>query len=228
MGTVPQSAGAIRDHYEPLSRRPIADLFRTTARPAVMLCVRCGMEADWISYSSIAVSAAAGVCFWKAAAWPWLLIGGPLLCYLRLWLNMLDGMVALATGSASRRGEILNDLPDRISDILIFVGAARSGLAKPDLGYAAAIFALLTAYVGVLGQAVGTRRQYGGIMSKPWRMVVLHAGAWAEFIGIDFFHRTICLSSLTWLDYACAVVILGCVQTIAVRLRRTFAELKAR
>ncbi len=42
----------------------------------------------------------------------------------------------------------------------------------------AAIVALLTAYVGMLGQAVGVRRQFGGIMSKPWRMVVLHVGSW--------------------------------------------------
>ena len=44
---------------------------------------------------------------------------------------MLDGMVAPAAGKASRRGEILNDLPDRISDVVIFVGSAQSGLCHP-------------------------------------------------------------------------------------------------
>jgi hypothetical protein len=34
------------------------------------------------------------------------------------------------------------------------------------------------AYVGTLGQAVGVQREFSGIMAKPWRMVVLHAGAW--------------------------------------------------
>src|SRR5690349_7672847 len=91
---------------------------------------------------------------------------------------MLDGMVALASGKASPRGEILNDLPDRISDVLIFVGAAHSGLGHVLCGYWAAIFALLTAYVGTLGQAVTGRREFGGVMSKPWRMVVLHIGSW--------------------------------------------------
>ena len=32
---------------------------------------------------------------------------------------MLDGMVALASDKASWRGEILNDFPDRISDVVI-------------------------------------------------------------------------------------------------------------
>ena len=66
--------------------------------------------------------------FWKSGAIRWLLIIAPLFCYLRLWFNMLDGLVAFAGGKASRRGEILNDLPDRVSDILIFVGVGHSGL----------------------------------------------------------------------------------------------------
>src|SRR6185369_9499991 len=151
--------------YEPTSRRPIADMFRATARLAVAICVRCNIHPDVISYASIVASGAAGVCFWRAGKYPWLLVVAPLLCYMRLWLNMLDGMVALAAGKASRRGEILNDLPDRVSDVLIFAGVAHSGLCAPASGYWAAIFALLTAYVGTLGQAVGAKREFGGVMS---------------------------------------------------------------
>jgi len=49
---------------------------------------------------------------------------------------MLDGMVAVAANKASRRGEILNDLPDRISDVIIFAGFAHSGLMNrfSDIG----------------------------------------------------------------------------------------------
>ncbi|MDB5301900.1 MAG: hypothetical protein JWO87_3563, partial [Phycisphaerales bacterium] len=210
--------------YHPTSRRPIAGLFRRTADGAVRICVRAGIHADAISYLSIVAAAGAGVCFWKSGAHPVLLLVAPLLCYVRLWFNMLDGMVALASGKASRRGEILNDLPDRISDVLIFVGVAQSGLCSPFSGYWAAIFALLTAYVGTLGQAVAGRREYGGIMSKPWRMVVLHAGAWATFFLIVR-REPIHFGGLTVLDWACVVIVIGCVQTIAVRLARTMREL---
>ena len=109
----------------------------------------------------------------QAKASPWMLLLGPAFCYLRLWYNMLDGMVALASGKAGWRGEILNDLPDRISDVLIFVGVAHSGLNAVVSGYWAAILALLTAYVGMFGQAVGVQREFSGLMSKPWRMVTL-------------------------------------------------------
>jgi phosphatidylglycerophosphate synthase len=139
---------------------------------------------------------------------------------------MLDGMVALASGKASRRGEILNDLPDRISDVIIFAGVAHSGLCAPPSGYWAAIFALLTAYVGTLGQAVGARREFGGIMSKPWRMVTLNLGAWITLERL-IRGRSIQCGPLTVLDWTCLVIILGCVQTIFLRLKRTLLALAA-
>jgi phosphatidylglycerophosphate synthase len=171
--------------YEPSSRRPIADPFRRTARAATQLCVRLGIHPDAVSYLSVLAALVAAICFWKSGKVSWLLIVAPFFCYLRLWFNMLDGMVAVAAAKASARGEILNDLPDRASDVIIFAGIAHSGLANPILGYWAALFAVLTAYVGLFGQAVGVHREFSGIMSKPWRMVALHLGAWSTFASLQ-------------------------------------------
>ena len=213
--------------YQPASRRPIANPFRATATLAVRLCVAWNISPDAISYSSIVASALAALCFWNAATFPWLLLIAPLLCFLRLWLNMLDGMVALAANKASARGEILNDLPDRVSDILIFVGVAHSGLCAVVSGYWAALMAILTAYVGMFGQAVGVQREFSGVMSKPWRMVVLGVGAWTTWAFVQC-SGDIAWGALTILDWTCVVVIVGCVQTIAVRLRKIMAALAAR
>ena len=117
--------------YLPRSHRPIAQMFRRTGHWATNLCVRLGISPDAISYLSILAALAAALCFWKSGRNTWLLIIAPLFCYLRLWFNMLDGMVAVAAGKASARGEIVNDLPDRISDVVIFVGVAHSGLMNP-------------------------------------------------------------------------------------------------
>jgi len=199
-------------------------MFRQTAHLAVQICVTLGVHPDAISYSSILFSAMAAICFWQSGHQPWLLIIGPLFCYVRLWLNMLDGMVALAAKKASLRGEILNDLPDRVSDVLIFAGVAHSGLCNPFAAYWVAIMALFTAYVGTLGQAVGARREYGGVMSKPWRMVALHIGAWATFVSLWFGHE-FHWGRLTILDWTCLTIIAGCVQKVAVRLKKIFAAL---
>jgi phosphatidylglycerophosphate synthase len=207
-------------NYEPASRRPIANIFRRTADAATRFCVRQGIHPDTISYLSIVAALAAAICFWRSGQNRWLLIVAPLFCYLRLWFNMLDGMVAVASNTASRRGEILNDLPDRISDVIIFVGVAHSGWINPLFGYWAAIFAVLTAYVGLFGQALGVQREFGGIMSKPWRMVVLHIGAWLTLVLQRQPER------FSILDLTCLVVIVGCVQTIVVRLKRITAALQ--
>ena len=213
--------------YQPTSRRPIADLFRLTANSAVQGCVRLGIHPDAVSYGSVVASALAALCFWWSGELPALLIPAALFCYLRLWLNMLDGMVALASGKASLRGELLNDLPDRVSDVIIFAGVAHSGLCHPASGYWAAILALLTAYVGTFGQALGVGRQFGGMMAKPWRMVVLHVGAWIT-LGLLWSGRPIVLGSLTVLDWSNLLVIVGCVETIAVRLAHILRGLAAK
>jgi phosphatidylglycerophosphate synthase len=161
-----------------------------------------------------------------SGAAPVLLIPAVGFCYLRLWLNMLDGMVALASGTASRTGEIVNELPDRFSDVIIFAGAGHSGLCSPIGGYWAAIFALLTAYVGTLGQAVGVQREFSGLMSKPWRMVVLHIGAWITLGILWFGDGRIAFGNLTVLDWTLLAIVAGCIQTIVVRLLRIVAALK--
>jgi phosphatidylglycerophosphate synthase len=214
--------------YKPTSRRPIADVFRVTAQSLTRFCVRHRIHPDAISYLSIVAAALAALCFWKSSRHDWLLLIAPGFCYLRLWFNMLDGMVALASGKASWRGEILNDLPDRVSDVLIFAGAAHSGWMNPLFGYWAAIFALLTAYVGMFGQAVGVQREFSGLMSKPWRMVVLHVGAWVTLACVWWNGGSIRCASLTVLDWACLIVIAGCVQTMTIRLKRIMAALRAK
>ncbi len=185
-------------------------------------------DAAVFHHSSMVAAAAAAVCYWESGQWPLLLIPAAGFCYLRLWLNMLDGMVALASGKASLRGEILNDLPDRVSDVLIFVGVANSGLCHPANGYLTAIFALLVAYVGLFGQAVGVQREFSGVMAKPWRMVALHVGSWIALWQIWSGNAEWSFAGLSTLDWTQIVIIAGCLQSIAIRLARIMRALKTK
>ncbi len=215
----------MNSHYE--QRRPIADLFRSTALSAVDACLRWRISANAVSYASILAAAGAAVCVVEAGRSAWLLLPAVILCAIRLWLNMLDGMVALAGGQATRWGAVVNELPDRVSDALIFFGVAHSGLVWLPGGYLAAVAALLTAYVGTLGQAVGAGRQFGGWMSKPWRMVALGVGALAT-LGLSLARVDIPgVLGGTWtvLDLTMLVIVAGCVQTMFVRLRLMHSRL---
>ena len=99
---------------------------------------------------------------------------------------------------------------------------------NPILGYWAAIFAVITAYVGLLGQAVGVQREFSGMMSKPWRMVAVHLGAWITLTCIWWNNGGIRFERLTALDWTCVIVIAGCFQTMSLRLRRIMMALKAK
>ncbi|MAG56483.1 MAG: phosphatidylglycerophosphate synthase [Planctomycetes bacterium] len=210
------------DPYLPSWRRPIAGAFRLLGRHSVTACVRLGIHPNTVSLSSIVASTGAGACFLFARDHPALLLAGVGLCYVRLWLNMLDGMVALESGKASRWGEILNDLPDRVSDVVIFAGVAHSGLCSPLLAYWVAILAVLVAYVGVFGQAIGVQREFSGVMAKPWRMVALNVGAWLVLWDLWFGDGDLRVAGgeLTALDWTHVAILMGCVQSIWIRLVR--------
>jgi len=98
--------------YQPASRRnERGAVFGAPQTERCGFASSGGVHPDVISYSSMLAAAAAGVCFWLSGRWPWLLVVAPLFCIIRLWFNMLDGMVALASGKASLRGEIVNECP---------------------------------------------------------------------------------------------------------------------
>src|SRR5215831_529776 len=91
---------------------------------------------------------------------------------LRLTANMLDGMVALASGRASKVGELYNEVPDRVSDAAVFIGAGYAWGGNIALGYIATILAIFTAYVRAAGKIAGAPNEFCGPMAKQHRMLV--------------------------------------------------------
>lgn len=98
---------------------------------------------------------------------------------LRLLANVVDGLVAVEGGLKSPTGDLFNEVPDRLSDIVIIAGAgyAIPGVAwAVTLGWVAAVLALLTAYVRALGGTLGLPQDFSGPMAKAHRMAVMVAG----------------------------------------------------
>ena len=208
--------------YEPEDRRPIANGFRRLADGPVAWCARHGVHPNAVSYASIVAAALAAICFAVAGNFPLLLIVGSFFCYVRLYFNMLDGMVALRTNQATPVGEIVNELPDRISDVLIFVGVGYSAYCTTSLGYLTAIACFLVAYVGTLGKASGAHRDFSGPMSKPWRMVALSIGA---CLTMGFSHPFVDIE-ITTMEFTCLFIVCGCAVTVVRRLRRIVVRLQ--
>jgi phosphatidylglycerophosphate synthase len=134
-----------------------------------------------ISVASVFCAIVAAVAFvlWpQGEGWqrPALLLLAALGIQFRLLCNMLDGMVAVEGGLRSATGDLYNEVPDRISDSIILVAVGYGILALPQaeaLAWAAALLAMLTAYIRALGSSHGLPGCFHGPMAKPHRMAVL-------------------------------------------------------
>ena len=207
--------------YQPASRRPIAEGFRRTAQRATRFCVRVGIHADAISYLSIAAAAVAALCFRQSTHYPTLLIVAPLFCYLRLWCNMLDGMVALASGRDSKVGELYNEVPDRVSDAAVFIGAGYAWGGNVALGYIATILAIFTAYVRAAGKIAGAPNEFCGPMAKQHRMLVITvACVYSAVVPRSWQIFRFANLDIGVMALALILIIAGCLVTVVRRLQR--------
>lgn len=161
---------------EPISpaRRPIASRSSRSMQAIAAWLSRTAITPNQISGLSVlfAILGAALILIWPH---PLCFIALALCVQLRLLCNLLDGMVAIEGGKKSDVGALYNEFPDRIADTLFLV-APGYVVGRPELGWAAALFAALTAYIRVFGGSVGLPQDFGGVMAKQRRMALLTAG----------------------------------------------------
>ena len=101
---------------------------------------------------------------------------------IRLVLNLLDGALARWTGRTHPRGELFNEVGDRLADVLFLAPVGFLPGADQPTVLVGVVVALLASYVGVATRAAGGRRIYRGILSKPGRMILLGAFAIAALV----------------------------------------------
>jgi len=165
----------------PDSRRPLGSRDKAWAKALARRLAAGRVSPNQISIASMGFAGLAGLAFFGAgqaegAFRGLLLVAAALGCQARLVCNLMDGMVAVEGGKRTADGAFWNEFPDRVSDTLILIGAGY-GCGLPVLGWAAAAFAVLTAYVRELGRANGLPADFSGPMAKPQRMAVLTGAA---------------------------------------------------
>lgn len=206
-------------------RRPLASRNTGWARAAARWLTRAGVSPNQISIASIAMGTLAGLSFWGAGAADGglralLLVAAALFCQLRLLCNLFDGMVAIEGGKQSRDGAFWNEFPDRIADLMIFVGAGYA-IAMPALGWAAAALAILTAYTRELGRACGVAADFCGPMAKQHRMATITAAALLSLAEPVWNGRNEVLAAALW------IIAIGSAITVVRRAMRLVAALRA-
>jgi CDP-diacylglycerol--glycerol-3-phosphate 3-phosphatidyltransferase len=171
--------------------------FQALLRPLVPVLARAGLTPNAVTLAALAGSIIVGVviaCVTAPATEGLLVIFPPpprtaVLLLLPFWLavrmalNALDGMMARELHQASRLGGALNEIGDVLADVALYLPLAL--VHRPSLWPVVAftLGAALTEFCGVLGVALGARRQYGGPMGKSDRASLVGALALATAVA---------------------------------------------
>lgn len=160
-------------------RRPLKTRQWPVFTKLAQLLADRGWTPNAISVASVVFAIGAGVCLASTSCVdsPWyvagLWLGAAAFIQLRLIANLLDGMVAIEGGKKSSVGELYNEVPDRISDPVILIGAGYAIGGSEVAGYSAAIIALFVAYVRAIGASVGVGQVFLGPFAKQQRMALM-------------------------------------------------------
>ena len=153
--------------------RPLAD---KGLSPWVGLAARLGLTPNGVSLIAFGVAIAAGAAFVAAGQEPLYYVAGGVLVGLSGWLDLVDGALARKLDVASAKGDLLDHVLDRYADIVLIAGLA-AGIERYAIGFAAVTGVLLTSYMGTQIQAGGLGREYGGLIGRADRMVLIGVAA---------------------------------------------------
>ena len=137
-----------------------------------------------------------------------LIIGGILLL-VSGFFDMVDGQVARVTGKTSKKGEYLDSMFDKISEVAIFLGILVGGYAEPYLVLLAITLSLLVSYARAKSDLINIKLQGIGIGERAERLLVI------AIVGI-----------IGFMDYAVIIVVIIAGITLIQRMIYTAKNIK--
>lgn len=159
--------------------------FQQLLTPILLFLNKNKVTANQITISSILLSVVIGILFWNGDASKWFFLSLPIGLLLRMALNALDGMMARKFNQTSKLGEVLNEVGDIVSDVIIFLPLLKF---QPESLYLIVVFIILSIineFAGLMGKIVGKDRRYDGPMGKSDRALILGIYGLIMFFGVS-------------------------------------------
>lgn len=150
---------------------PLADFF-----------IKCEVSPDTVSIVSLIFAFFAGLSFYYSPEYKELILLAGILVVFNSLFDALDGVIARKSNRATPRGDFLDHVIDRYSDVFIICSIFFAGYVSWQIGVAAIVGVLLTSYLGTQAQALNLGRYYGGIMGRADRLVVIILAAFANSV----------------------------------------------
>lgn len=146
--------------------------FQALLRPMTRFLAARGVTANQVTLAAAVLSCATGGMIYAARHHRHILLLLPIVLFLRMALNAIDGMLAREHAMKSNLGAILNELGDVVSDAALYLPLARVRPFCPTLIVLVVLMATLTEMTGVVAVQIGASRRYDGPMGKSDRAFV--------------------------------------------------------
>jgi CDP-diacylglycerol--glycerol-3-phosphate 3-phosphatidyltransferase len=191
--------------------------FQSLLRPLVRGLARAGVTANQVTLAALALSLGMGalIAWHPLENWPLALL--PLVLFVRMALNAIDGMLAREHGMKSALGAILNELGDVVADAGLYLPLALVPGFDSRLVVAVVLLAVISEMTGVVGVQIGASRRYDGPSGKSDRAFLFGALALALGLGVP---------AGRWVSLVLAGMALLLAVTILNRARQALREVR--
>lgn len=189
--------------------------FQALLRPGVVVLARRGVTANQVTLLALLLSfLCGGLITWQHHN-PLIFFSIPVILFVRMALNAIDGMLAREHNMKSALGAILNELGDILSDAAIYLPFALVEGISSLWVVLVVIFAIVSETSGIIAVQIGAKRRYDGPMGKSDRAFVFGVVGFLLGLGID---------PAAWMNYLLMVLAILLALTILNRLRQALKE----
>ena len=175
-----------------------------------------GITANQVTILAMLLSFAAGGMIYMFPAQHWPLLTIPIVLFVRMALNAIDGMLARDHNMKSSLGALLNELGDVLSDVALYLPLALIEGINAGWLVVIVLLAVISEMAGVVAVQIGAQRRYDGPMGKSDRAFLFGAIGLVLGMGID---------PQPWMDYLLVIVFLLLCLTIINRAHKALDEL---
>lgn len=192
--------------------------FQNLLRPITQKLASSGITANQVTLAALALSLLTGLALVLGSKQTGIYLLVPLVLFVRMALNAIDGMLAREHNMKSALGAILNELCDVISDVALYLPFALLPEISVWIIVLLVIAAIISEMAGVIAIQIGASRRYDGPMGKSDRAFLFGAIALALGLGMP---------SGSWMNELFGVILLLILATIYNRARHALVEITA-
>ncbi len=189
--------------------------FQRLLRPVCDWLARHGITPNQLTVGTALMSLAEGLWLTlePGARLPLLVL--PLVLFVRMGLNAIDGMLAKENRLQSPLGALLNELGDVVSDIVLYLPFALIPGVNPVIVVLIVIAGIIAEMSGVVTVQIGASRRYDGPLGKSDRAFLFGCIAFIFGVGI---------MPVVWIDVVLFVGLLLSFYTVYNRARHGLQE----